>query len=237
MGVTVRNLTHRYPNGRVALDGVSFELADGEMVALVGPNGAGKSTLFYRLAGLLPGAAGQIAVDSHDPAAKPADYFSRVGILFQNPDDQLFHGTLFDDVAFGLLNLKRPEAEVRDEVAAVLDRLNLSAKADSPPHQLSGGEKRRAALATILVMRPGLFLFDEPTAHLDPRGRREFRSLLTTIPGTKLIATHDLDFVVDCCPRTIVLDGRVIADGATTNVLGDAALMATHGLDVPWRLR
>ncbi len=232
-------LTHRYPDGRQALQGVTFALAAGERVALVGPNGAGKTTLFLRLCGVLPGPAGEVSVCDLDPAdttqrkALPA----RVGVVFQNPDDQLFSPTVLHDVAFGPLNLGATPDEARRKAAAALASVGLTGCDDRSPHRLSGGEKRRAALAGVLAMNPEVLLLDEPSMFLDPRGRRELIHTVGELPGTLLIATHDLDLVLDCCPRTILLDaGTLIADGPTRELLADAALMEKHGLDVPYRV-
>ena len=228
-----RRLTHAYPDGRPALRGVTLTVAAGERVALVGPNGAGKTTLLLRLCGALPGAVGQAHVGDLDPADPhhrrklPA----AVGMVFQNPDDQLFAATVLEDVAFGPLNLGVDPAEAARRAEAALDRVGLTGYGPRSPHRLSGGEKRRAALAGVLAMTPGLLLLDEPTAFLDPRGRRALAALLRDLPGAMLVATHDLDLAAELCPRTVVLDdGQVVADGPTAAVLGDPALVAAHGL-------
>jgi cobalt/nickel transport system ATP-binding protein len=236
----ISSLSHTFACGRRALDGVSFTLAEGECVALVGPNGAGKTTLFLRLCGVLPGRPGEAAVAGLDPAdpAQRKTLPGAVGVLFQNPDDQLFSPTVRDDVAFGPLNLGLPGPDAAARVAEGLARVGLAGYEERVPFQLSGGEKRRAALATLLSMHPAVFLLDEPTASLDPRGRREVIELVNRLPGTKLIATHDLEFVLDCCPRVLVLDGgRLCADGRATDLLSDETLLATHGLEMPRRLR
>lgn len=237
--LAVRHLSHTYPDGRPALAGVSFAAAPGERVALVGANGAGKTTLFLRLCGVLPGPRGQATVAGLDPAdpGHRRKLPERVGVVFQNPDDQLFSPTLLDDVAFGPLNLGLTAAEARGRAAEALAAVGLPGHADRVPHALSGGEKRRAALATVLAMRPGVLLLDEPTMFLDPRGRRGLIHLLNGLPGTLLVATHDLEFVLDTCPRAVVLDaGRVAADGPARELLADAELMTRHGLEVPPRL-
>jgi cobalt/nickel transport system ATP-binding protein len=238
--IRVANLTHAYADGRAALNGLAFAVADGESVALVGPNGAGKTTLLLRLCGVLTGARGQIEIAGLDPADanQRKQLPAAVGVVFQNPDDQLFCPTVFDDVAFGPINLGLSEAEVHIRVTEALAAVGLTGAEDRVPFKLSGGEKRRAAVATVLAMRPKVILFDEPTAHLDPRGRREFVNLFRTLPGTKLVATHDLDAVPDLAPRVIAIDeGRVVADGPTETILSDESLMAKHGLEVPARLR
>ncbi len=238
--VRISNLCHTYPDGRAALAGVGFAVAVGERVALVGPNGAGKTTLFLRLCGILPGKPGEASVAGLDPAdpAHRRKLPAAVGVVFQNPDDQLFSATVLEDVAFGPLNLGACPAEARDRAGEALRRVGLAGAGDRPPHKLSGGEKRRAALAGVLAMRPEVLLLDEPSMFLDPRGRRELIRLLTDLPGTMVVATHDLDLVLDLCPRVIVLDGgRVVADGPAAELLADPGLMEKHGLEVPGRLR
>jgi cobalt/nickel transport system ATP-binding protein len=233
------DLTHRYADGRLALDRVSFELQPGERAALVGPNGAGKTTLFLRLCGVLTGQPGEVAVHGLDPstAADRTQLPRHIGVVFQNPDDQLFSATVLEDVAFGPLNLGASTDQARRQATEAMDGVGLSGFGDRSPHRLSGGEKRRAALAGVLAMTPGVLLLDEPSMFLDPRGRRELIRTVCDLPGTLLIATHDLDLVLDCCPRTIVLDaGRVAADGPTAELLANRELMDTHGLEVPHRL-
>lgn len=240
VALRVSLLGHTYSCGRRVLDGVSFDVTAGECVALVGPNGAGKTTLFLRLCGVLAGRTGEALVAGLDPAdpAQKSKLPAAVGILFQNPDDQLFSPTVGDDVAFGPLNLGLPEADVTARVNEALRRVGLAGFEDRVPFQLSGGEKRRAALATILAMHPSVLLLDEPTASLDPRGRRDVIDLVRGLPGTKLIATHDLEFALDCCPRVLVLDaGKLAADGPAEDLLSDESLLTTHGLEMPWRLR
>jgi cobalt/nickel transport system ATP-binding protein len=162
---------------------------------------------------------------------------AKVGIVFQNSDDQLFSTTIGDDVAFGPLNLGVPADEARARTADALARVGLPGFEGRVPFHLSGGEKRRAALAGVLAMQPEILLLDEPSMFLDPRGRRELIGLLNNLHNTKIIATHDLDLILDTCQRVLVLDqGRVIADGAFGQILADAKLMAEHGLEVPYRL-
>jgi cobalt/nickel transport system ATP-binding protein len=238
--IRVHHLTYSYPAGPVALDQMSFEVAEGESVGLVGPNGAGKTTLFLCLSGVLPVSAGVVQLAGLDPAdaAQRRRLPSQVGIVFQNSDDQLFNTTVFDDVAFGPLNLGLPADEVRRRVAESLERVGLTGLEQRVPFHLSGGEKRRAALAGVLAMRPAILLLDEPSMYLDPRGRREFIRLINGLAGTRIIASHDLELILETCERTLVLDhGRLMADGSARQLLADAALMEAHGLEVPHSLR
>ncbi len=226
-----------YPDGTTGLAGVTFSVAPGERVALVGPNGAGKSTLLLCATGLYP-SAGTVRVDGLVADQEPRRVRQRVGLLFQNPDDQLFMPTVGEDVAFGPQNLGLTADEVATRVAAALAQVGLSSLAGKLPQHLSLGQRRRAALATVLAMGCRTLVLDEPTANLDPRGRRELLTLLASLEGTLLLATHDLDAVLDVCPRTVVLaDGEVAADGPTDVLLADGDLMQRHGLEVPWRLR
>jgi cobalt/nickel transport system ATP-binding protein len=224
----------------MALDAVHLQVAAGESVGLVGPNGAGKTTLFLCLSGVLLVKAGVVRLAGLEPA-NPAERRllpSRVGIVFQNSDDQLFNSTVFDDVAFGPLNLGLPPGEVRGRVAESLERVGLTGLEQRVPFHLSGGEKRRVALAGVLAMRPEILLLDEPSMYLDPRGRRELIRLINGLGGTRVIAAHDLELILETCQRACVIDrGRVVADGPAHTMLGDAALMEAHGLEVPYSLR
>jgi cobalt/nickel transport system ATP-binding protein len=237
----VQHLTHRYADGRLALDDVSFTLSAGDCVALVGPNGAGKTTLFLRLCGVLAGKLGEANVCGLDPAdpALRRKLPETIGIVFQNPDDQLFSPTVLDDVAFGPLNQGMPPADAKARALEALAAVGLPPESgERVPFQLSGGDKRRAALAGVLAMRPEVLLLDEPSAFLDPRGRRDLIGLIRTLPGTKLIATHDLDLVLDVCPRVLVLDaGRLVADGPAAELLAHPEIIENHGLEIPYRLR
>jgi cobalt/nickel transport system ATP-binding protein len=240
LAIQVRDLTFAYPDGASVLDGISFEVSAGESVGLVGPNGAGKTSLFLCLGGVLKPRSSLLRVgglDLCDPAQRRR-LSEQVGIVFQNSDDQLFNATVFDDVAFGPLNLELPPDEVRKRVAEALKRVGLIGLEESVPFHLSGGEKRRVALAGVLAMRPTVLLLDEPSMYLDPRGRRELIHLLPTLAGTRMIASHDLELILQTCNRVLLIDhGRLRADGPARSVLADAALMEAHGLEVPYSLR
>ncbi len=250
-------LAYSYPDGRPALRGVDLAIAPGESVALIGPNGAGKSTLLLHLNGLLPGrprggtlhahAATVVGTTSGPPIRVDglevipqnlAEIRRRVGLVFQDPDDQLFAPTVLEDVAFGPLNLGMTKAEARRVAVECLAQVDLADAADRAPHHLSFGQRKRACLAGVLACRPTLLALDEPSANLDPRGRRRFIALIRALPATKLIATHDLELALDLCDRAVVLDaGRVVADGPPAVLLADAPLMDAHGLEVPLSLQ
>jgi cobalt/nickel transport system ATP-binding protein len=232
--IRLTNLNHRFADGRLVLDQLQLQIQAGERVALIGPNGAGKTTLFLRLCGVLPGRIGECLVLGYDPAhPDQARQLPRyIGIVFQNPDDQLFSSTVLEDVAFGPRNLGLSPADACTRAREALQQVGLTIHEDRPPYRLSGGEKRRAALAGVLAMKPGILLLDEPSMFLDPRGRRELIRAVTGLPGTVLIATHDLSLVLETCSRTIVLDqGRIVADGPSQDILSNQELMARHGLE------
>ncbi len=236
----VRDLCFRYPDGRPALQGVTFTVGPGESVGLVGANGAGKTSLFLCLTGVLLPTSGTVQVaglDVQQPAQRKL--LSRsIGIVFQDSDDQLFSPTVRDDVAFGPLNLGLCEAEVRQCIAEALAQVGMTGYEDCAPFHLSGGEKRRVALAGVLAMRPEILLLDEPSMFLDPRGRRELIALLNQLERTKVIASHDLDLVVQTCSRVLILhQGQIVGDGETGTLLADEELMERYDLEVPWSLR
>jgi cobalt/nickel transport system ATP-binding protein len=232
--LVLEQVSFKYPDGREALREVSLRVRRGEKVALVGPNGAGKSTLSLQLNGILQGegrieVGGLAVTKSNLPEIR-----ARVGLVFQNPDDQLFSPTVFDDVAFGPLHMGLPDGEVRARVARALEQVGMSSYVDRLPHHLSVGEKKRVAIATVLSMSPEILVLDEPSAGLDPRARRALMRLLQSLPLTMLISTHDMPMVRELLPRTVIMDeGRVVADGPTELLLNDAALLEAHGLERP----
>lgn len=232
--LSVNDLHFSYPDGHIALSGVSLKLYEGDKVALVGPNGAGKSTLMLHLNGILGGKgeveiAGMRLTRDNLPAIR-----AKVGLVFQNPDDQLFSPTVFEDVAFGPLHMGLPEAEVRARVDTALEAVRMTAYRDRLSHHLSVGEKKRIAIATVLSMNPSLLVLDEPSAGLDPRARRTLIHLLRDLPITMLVSTHDMAMVKELFPRTVVMDeGRVVADGPTSEILENETLLTAHGLEKP----
>jgi cobalt/nickel transport system ATP-binding protein len=230
--VQASDVHYRYSDGTAGLNGVSFRISHGESVALVGENGAGKSTILLHLTGCLWADTGTVRIGDYTLTRSNVDVARRaVGMVFQNPDDQLFMPTVFDDVAFGLLNLGVPENEIELAVMSALETVGAAHLRNRPPYKLSGGEKRAAAIATVIAMSPDILLMDEPTASLDPRSRRRLIALLKTFTHTKIIATHDLDMARDVCARTIVLhEGRVTADGPTAAIFADTALLEKCGL-------
>lgn len=235
--IALKDVSFAYEPGRPALDGVSFRIAKGEAVGLIGANGAGKSTLMKALLGLVD-AEGEIAVDGLRVEKRNLpEIRRRLGCVLQNSDDQMFMPTVFEDMIFGPLNygLSREEAETRADAA--LAQLGLEALKHRHNHRLSGGEKRMAAIATILAMRPDALLMDEPTGALDPRNRRIVIDAIRGLPQAKLIASHDLDMILDTCDRAILLSsGRVAADGPAGEMLRDRALLEAHGLELPLSL-
>ncbi len=231
--VEVSEVHFTYPDGTPSLRGMSLSVAAGEKVALVGPNGAGKSTLLLTLNGILRPQSGAVRIFGQrlDDASVRA-IRAQVGLLFSNPDDQLFSPTVFQDVAFGPLHMGLPRDEVIQRSRDALAAVGMQDFADRPPHRLSLGQKKRVAIATVLSMGTPILALDEPSANLDPMSRRELIALLDRLPLTILVATHDLALVADILPRSALLaDGRVVSDAPTDEVLNDAALLGAHGLE------
>ena len=232
----LRSVAFAYPDGHQALFGVDLQVQRGERVAVLGPNGAGKTTLVLHLNGILQPGAGTVSV-SGMPVVRDnlAEIRRRVGIVFQDPDDQLFMGSVREDVAFGPRNLGVRGAELDRQVMAALDMVGMADFADRPPHHLSFGQRRRVAVATVLVMEPEIIVLDEPSSNLDPASRRELADILTGLEVTLMMVTHDLPYALQLCPRAIVLsDGIVAAQGSTFDILTDDALMKSHRLELPF---
>ena len=232
--VKVSGLHFAYPDGHVALRGISLTLCAGDKVALVGPNGAGKSTLMLQLNGILDG-RGEIEIGGMRLTRDNLPVIrAMVGLVFQNPDDQLFSPTVFEDVAFGPLHMGLPETDVFARVDSALEAVRMSGYRDRLSHHLSVGEKKRIAIATVLSMNPSILILDEPSAGLDPRARRTLINLLRELPITMLVSTHDMRLVQELFPRMIVMDdGQIVADGMTSEILEDEKFLNEHGLEKP----
>jgi cobalt/nickel transport system ATP-binding protein len=233
--ISIVGLSYEYPDGTRALSGIDLLVQRGEHLALLGPNGAGKSTLILNMNGILMASDGRVAVDGivlSDETLR--DVRSRVGLVFQDPDDQLFMTTVYDDVAFGPLNMGLPADDVSCRVHEALHAVGLADLASKPGQNLSFGQKKRVALATVLSMQPSLLVLDEPTSNLDPRAKRAMTDLLARLDTTQVIATHDMDLAWELCDRAVILDeGRIVADGPADSVLSDESLVLSHGLELP----
>jgi len=232
----IADLTFAYPDGHAALHAIDLRIGRGERVALLGPNGAGKTTLVLHLNGILTAQRGHLTVAGL-PVTRPnlREIRRRVGVVFQDPDDQLFMPTVAEDVAFGPANFGVSGNELDARVDAALAAVDMAAHRDRSPLNLSGGQRRRVAVATVLAMEPEILVLDEPSSNLDPASRRELAEILTALDVTVLMVTHDLPYAFELCPRSVVLsDGVIVADGSTYDVLTDDALMAAHRLELPF---
>ena len=237
--VEFKDVSFRYPDGTEALKGINFRITHGESVGVVGANGAGKSTLLQHMNGYLMPTSGRVIIGDLSLTGKTRREIRRkVGIVFQNPDDQLFMPTVFDDVAFGPLNLGMDEASIRERVCKALNRVNSLALQDKPPHHLSCGQKSAVAIASVMAMEPDILAMDEPAANLDPKSRRSLITLLKTFRHSKIIASHDLDLILDVCERCIVIgDGVVVADGPSAEILSNRTLLEENSLELPLSLQ
>jgi cobalt/nickel transport system ATP-binding protein len=233
--IAVSHVGFSYPDCPHTLQDVSFSLQPGERVGVIGPNGAGKTTLFMMLCGVLTPQAGTVQLFGE--AVRPGQFYPDIGLVFQNPDDQLLSASVWDDVAFGPQNMGLSDLEVEQRVTHALALTGMTALASRPPHHLSGGEKRMVAIAGILAMQPRVMIYDEPSANLDLRARRRLIQFLQRSPQAMLISSHDLEFILEVCDRVLVIDGgRLVADGPAAAVMGQADWMESHGLEKPHSL-
>jgi cobalt/nickel transport system ATP-binding protein len=237
LAVDVEDLRFSYPDGRKALRGVNLQVCPGEKLAILGPNGAGKSTFLLHMNGLLHG-QGSVRILGREVQENDSKSLQEVralvGLVFQDPDDQLFSPTVYEDVAFGPIYMGLPKNEVSMRVREALEDVGLEGYADRMPFHLSGGEKKRAAIATVLSMRPEILVLDEPSAGLDPRARRGLIKLLDSLKQTIVITTHDMHMVKEIFPRSVIMDGGVVvADAPTHEILADQELLERHGLELP----
>lgn len=235
VAIALDHVGFAYPETPGILQDVTLTLREGERVGLIGHNGCGKTTLFMLICGLLKPVSGTVAL--FDTPIQPGQFYPEVGCLFQDPEDQLFSPSVRDDIAFGPQNLGLPEDEITARVEAALELTGTTSLADRPPHHLSGGEKQMVAIAGLLAMCPRVLLYDEPTASLDLRTRRRLIRFMQQSDETLLVASHDLEFLLEVCDRVVLIDdGRVIADGPAAAIMGNQALMENHGLEKPHSL-
>jgi len=237
--IDFKDVHFAYPDGTKALDGISFRITHGESVGIVGANGAGKSTLISHMNGYLLPAKGTITIGDLELNKSTINHARKtVGIVFQNPDDQLFMPTVFDDVAFGPLNLGMTKERVIERVNEALTTVGCLHLKDKPPHHLSMGQKRAVTIAAVIAMQPDILVMDEPAASLDPKSRRQLINLLREFKHTKIIASHDLDLIMDVCERCLVIsDGKVTADGSVREIFLDADLLGNNNLELPLSLQ
>lgn len=235
----IDNLCVKYQDGNQVINGITADFADGETVGLIGANGAGKSTLFMSLVGILLPCSGSITVNGVELNKRNLhEIREKIGVVFQNPDDQLFMSSVYDDIAFGLRNYGMTEEDIRLKLQVIIKELDIEKLLNESSYKLSGGEKRIIAIATILVMEPSIVLFDEPSSFLDPKTRRRLIHLLKSLSMTKLIATHDLDMALELCDRVLILkDGKVFAEGKAQEILTNQSLLTEAGLELPFCLQ
>lgn len=234
--LSLKDLAFAYPDGHQALFGVNLDIEFNTRLALLGPNGAGKTTLVLHLNGILETVSGSVQVAGIEVVKENLkEVRRRVGIVFQDPDDQLFMPTVFDDVAFGPLNLGFTANEVKEKVEAALTKVKMQDFADRPPHHLSFGQRRRVAVATVLAMEPDILVLDEPSSNLDPASRRELSEILLSLDVTIMMVTHDIPYALEICPESAILnDGKIVARGTTRELLSDENLMKANRLELPF---
>ncbi len=237
--ITIEKLSFAYPDGTRALEAVSMEIADGESIGIIGANGAGKSTLVNHLNAYHLPQAGKVMVNGLESSKTNAEKLRKeVGLVFQNPDDQLFMPQLIEDILFGPMNLGTDKDEALRDAEKVMRELEIWNLRNKPPFNLSQGQKRFAAFATVLVMKPSVLVVDEPTSDLDPRNRKKLIRLLKNLKATRIIVSHDLDFVWDTCDRTVIISaGKLVAEGAAKDILSNKKLLEENGLELPIRLQ
>ncbi|NLP01223.1 MAG: ATP-binding cassette domain-containing protein [Fibrobacter sp.] len=237
--VEIDDLRFTYLDGTMALDGISLNIADGESVGIVGANGAGKSTLVNHLNGYYLPQNGTIKIAGEVLSKKTQENIRRiVGVVFQNPDDQLFSARLYDDVAFGPENLGVEISELQKRVETTMKELNLWELRDKSPAHISHGQKRFAAFATVLVMKPDVIVMDEPTSDLDPRNRRKLINLVNALSATRITVSHDLDFIFETCKLVALMStGKIVAYGKTEEILSNQLLLESNGLELPLKLQ
>jgi len=233
--IDISGLEFSYDENKAILDNLSLKVSAGEKIALVGPNGSGKTTLFFLLCGVLKPVQGTILVAGKE--VRPNSFNKDIAYLFQSPDDQLFNATIFDDVAFGPTHIGLSKEDVFKRSQEALYKTGIWEHREKSPHHLSGGEKRLAAIATLIAMEPRIYLFDEPTANLDCKNRRSTISLIQNVTETMLISSHDLEFLLEVCDRCILVDtGSIIADGPIREILSNEVLLSKHHLEKPHSL-
>ncbi len=234
--IKIDNISFSYDAGHPVLNNVSLTVNKGESLGVIGPNGAGKTTLFHLLCGILSPDAGEIIINGK--IIKNAEFNPETGLIFQNPDDQLFNISVFEDIAFGPVNMGLSKDEVLERVEQAMNITGISLLAERPPHHLSGGEKRMAAIASVIALKPELLIYDEPTSNLDMRGRRRVIDFINGAKHTSLIASHDMEFILETCGRVIIIDeGGIAADGETSLIMENKELMLHHGLESPHSLQ
>ncbi|MCR5671081.1 MAG: energy-coupling factor ABC transporter ATP-binding protein [Butyrivibrio sp.] len=235
--INIEDLSFSYEKDEMVLNGLSFRAHDKESIGIIGANGIGKSTLMKLMVGLYTDYRGKLVIAGHEVTKKNLDHIrEHIGYVFQDSDNQLFLSTVEDDVAFGPINYGLSEKEVEERVTEALKKVHIENLRKKHTHKLSGGEKKLAAIATILSMEPDIIIMDEPSIALDPRNRKNLISIMNELDCLKIVASHDLDFILDTCERTVLLDeGRIIADGKTEDILHDKELLQSHGLELPIR--